>query len=77
VATIKVEAPAPERDHTEKILVDQAKEYLQHRLSKLAPDAVLTHAWDIFYQTYTDVLRRMATEFRLGAQESEDLVQEV
>jgi RNA polymerase sigma-70 factor (ECF subfamily) len=42
----------------------------------LAPDAVLTQAWDVFYHTYTDVLRRMAAEFRLDAQQSEDLVQE-
>lgn len=45
-------------------------------MSKLAPDAVLTRAWDVFYQTYTDVLRRMAAEFHLDAQQSEDLVQE-
>jgi RNA polymerase sigma factor (sigma-70 family) len=49
---------------------------LHQRLSKLAPDAVLTHAWDVFYHTYTGVLRRMAAEFHLDAQQSEDLVQE-
>jgi len=38
---------------------------------------VLTQAWDRFYQTYTEVLRRMALEFHLDAEESEDLVQEV
>jgi RNA polymerase sigma-70 factor (ECF subfamily) len=46
-------------------------------LNNLAPDAVLTRAWDVFYETYTDVLRRMAAEFRLDAQQCEDLVQEV
>lgn len=65
------------RDQTERILVDQTKEYLHQRLSKVAPDAVLTRAWDVFYHTYTDVLRRMAAEFQLDAQQSEDLVQEV
>ena len=38
---------------------------------------MLTQAWDVFYQTYTDVLRRMASEFHLDAQQSEDLIQEV
>jgi len=71
------EAPATERDQTERILVDQAKEYLHQRLRKLAPDAVLTQAWDVFYHTYTDVLRRMAAEFHLDAHQSEDLIQEV
>ena len=66
----------PESDQTEKVLVNQAKEYLHQRLQKLAPDAVLTQAWDSFYETYTEVLRRMAAEFQLDAQESEDLVQE-
>ena len=69
-------SPAPVRDHSEMVLVTQAKEYLRQRLEKLAPDAVLTQAWDDFYQTYTAVLRRMAAEFQLDAQESEDLVQE-
>src|ERR1043166_3483330 len=70
------ELQAPVQDQTEKVLVNQAKEYLRQRLLKLAPDAVLTQAWDDFYQTYTEVLRRMAAEFQLDAQESEDLVQE-
>jgi RNA polymerase sigma-70 factor (ECF subfamily) len=43
----------------------------------MAPDAVLTHAWEVFYHTYTGMLRRMAREFHLDAQQSEDLVQEV
>jgi RNA polymerase sigma-70 factor (ECF subfamily) len=42
----------------------------------MAPDAVLTEAWGVFYQTYTGMLRRMAREFHLDAQQSEDLVQE-
>jgi RNA polymerase sigma factor (sigma-70 family) len=61
----------------EKALVKKAKQYLQQRLQKLAPDAVLTQAWDRFYQTYTEVLRRMAAEFHLDGHQSEDLVQEV
>lgn len=71
------EVRTPAEDSTEKALVHQAREYLHRRLHKHAPDAVLTQAWDLFYQTYTDVLRRMAAEFHLDAQESEDLVQEV
>ncbi len=71
-----LQAPVPVPDQGEKVLVSQAKEYLHQRLQKLAPDAVLTQAWDSFYQTYTDVLRRMAAEFQLDGQESEDLVQE-
>src|SRR5688572_1180286 len=65
------------QDQTEKGLIKQAKEYLHQRLSKMAPDAVLTQAWDSFYQIYTDVLRRMAAEFHLAAEETEDLVQDV
>ncbi|MCI0379870.1 MAG: sigma-70 family RNA polymerase sigma factor [Gemmataceae bacterium] len=58
-------------------MVKNACAYLNQRLQKLAPDAVLTHAWDSFYRTYTSILRRMAGEFHLDAGESEDLVQEV
>ncbi|MCI0642310.1 MAG: sigma-70 family RNA polymerase sigma factor [Gemmataceae bacterium] len=58
-------------------MVKNACAYLKQRLQKLAPDAVLTHAWDSFYRTYTSILRRMAGEFHLDAGESEDLVQEV
>jgi len=72
--SLQASAPAPDR--TEEVLVNQAKVYLHQRLQKLAPDAVLTQAWDNFYETYTEVLRRMAAEFQLDAQESEDLIQE-
>jgi RNA polymerase sigma-70 factor (ECF subfamily) len=68
---------APPQGSCERTLVKNACAYLKQRLQKLAPDAVLTHAWDIFYGTYTGVLRRMAGEFHLDAGESEDLVQEV
>jgi RNA polymerase sigma-70 factor (ECF subfamily) len=68
---------APSQDSGEKTLVKNASAYLKQRLQKLAPDAVLTHAWDSFYRTYTSILRRMAGEFHLDAGESEDLVQEV
>ncbi len=68
---------APSQDSGEKTLVKNACAYLNQRLQKLAPDAVLTHAWDSFYRTYTSILRRMAGEFHLDAGESEDLVQEV
>jgi len=61
----------------EKVLVRNACAFLKHRLQGIAPDAVLTHAWDSFYRTYTSVVRRMAGEFHLDAGESEDLVQEV
>src|SRR5438270_3296289 len=68
---------APAQDVVEKILVKKVKVFLKQRLQRLAPDAVLTHAWDSFYRTYTNILRRMAGEFHLDAGESEDLVQEV
>ena len=61
----------------ESAIVDKTKLYLQQRLEKLAPDAVLTHAWDRFYEIHTRVLRGMAAKFRLDFHESEDLVQEV
>src|SRR5947199_993352 len=61
----------------EKVLVKNACAFLKQRLQRLAPDAVLTHAWDSFYRTYTNILRRMAGEFHLNAEESEDLIQEV
>ena len=68
----------PQRqDLHEKVLVKNACAFLKQRLQRLAPDAVLTHAWESFYRTYTNILRRMAGEFHLGAGESEDLVQEV
>jgi RNA polymerase sigma-70 factor, ECF subfamily len=69
--------PAQPQDRHEQVLVKNACAYLKQRLQKLAPDAVLTHAWDSFYRTYTNILRRMAGEFHLDAGESEDLVQEV
>src|SRR5437762_10830998 len=72
-----VQALAPGQDVVEKILVKKVKAFLKQRLQRLAPDAVLTHAWDSFYRTYTNILRRMAAEFHFKAGESEDLVQEV
>jgi RNA polymerase sigma factor (sigma-70 family) len=68
---------SPDQKGREEALVSKAKQYLQQRLRKLAPDAMLTQAWDSFYRTYTEILRRMAAEFQLDAQEREDLVQEV
>src|SRR5260370_4361224 len=72
-----VQALAPAQDLPEKVLVKNACAFLKQRLQRLAPDAVLTHAWDSFYRTYTNLLRRMAAEFHLDAGESEDLIQEV
>src|SRR5262245_28999113 len=69
--------PAQLPDLPEKVLVQNACAFLKQCLQKVAPDAVLTHAWDGFYRTYTNLLRRMAAEFQLDAGESEDLVQEV
>jgi len=71
------QASALRQAKAEKAMVKNACAFLRQRLQKLAPDAVLTHAWDGFYRTYTNILRRMAAEFRLDAAESEDLVQEV
>jgi RNA polymerase sigma factor (sigma-70 family) len=73
-ATIGQEASTP--GSIDRVLVTKVQRYLQQRLRKLAPNAVLTLAWDVFYQTYSEVLRRMAAEFHLDAQEREDLVQE-
>src|SRR5947208_75603 len=70
-------ALAQGQDLREKALVKNACAFLKQRLQRLAPDAVLTHAWESFYRTYTNILRRMAAEFHLDAQESEDLIQEV
>src|SRR5258705_5509602 len=72
-----VQTLAQRQDVTEKVLVKNACAFLKQRLRRLAPDAVLTHAWDSFYRTYTNILRRMAGEFHLDAGESEDLIQEV
>src|SRR5579864_7629026 len=72
-----VEALVQRQDVAEKVLVKNACAFLKQRLQRLAPDAVLTHAWDSFYRTYTNILRRMAGEFHLNAEESEDLIQEV
>jgi RNA polymerase sigma factor (sigma-70 family) len=75
--SVKSHASARRQDKAEKVLVKNACAFLQQRLQKLAPDAVLTHAWEGFYRTYTSILQRMAAEFHLDAAESEDLVQEV
>src|SRR5262245_5602436 len=61
----------------ERVLVTNTCAFLKHRLRKVAPDAVLTHAWEGFYRTYTNVLRRMAARLRLDAEDSEDVVPEV
>src|SRR5439155_20073737 len=74
--TVTLQASAPEQDVLERVLVQNACSFLKQRLQRLAPDAVLTHAWDSFYRTYTNILRRMAAEFHLDAGGSEDLVQE-
>jgi RNA polymerase sigma-70 factor, ECF subfamily len=72
-----IQASTPRQDLPEKALVKNACAFLKQRLQKVAPDAVLTHAWDGFYRTYTNILRRMATEFHLNAGEIEDLIQDV
>jgi RNA polymerase sigma factor (sigma-70 family) len=72
-----VQALAQGQEAPERVLVKNTCAFLKQRLQRLAPDAVLTHAWDSFYRTYTNILRRMAGEFHLDAGESEDLVQEV
>src|SRR5260370_34324062 len=65
------------QDVPEKVLVKNVSAFLKRRLQRHAPDAELTRAWDCFYQTYTNILRRMAGEFHLDEGEGEDLVQEV
>src|SRR6266853_875659 len=72
-----LQASAPRQDLPDKVLVGKVKAFLKQRLQRLAPNAVLTHAWDSFYRTYTNMLRRMSAEFHLDAGESEDLVQDV
>ena len=61
-------ALAQGQDVREKVLVKNACAFLKQRLQRLAPDAVLTHAWDSFYRTYTNILRRMAAKYwaRIG-----------
>ena len=68
---------SPGHDLPEVALVTKTKEFLKLRLQRLAPDAVLTHAWDNFYRTYMKILGRMAAEFHLDSGASEDLIQEV
>src|SRR4029078_8576869 len=72
-ATLSHAAPSSSPD---KVLVTKVQRYLQQRLRKLAPNAGLTLAWDVFYQTYSEVLRRMGAEFHLDAQERGELLQE-
>jgi RNA polymerase sigma-70 factor (ECF subfamily) len=71
------EASAPVGLEPEEVLVGHVREFLRRRSHDLAPDALLTQAWDRFYRTYARVLRRMATEFRLDREETEDVIQEV
>src|SRR5439155_23678169 len=42
---------AQEQYLREKVLVKNACAFLKQRLQRLAPDAVLTHAWQSFYRT--------------------------
>lgn len=58
-------------------MLANAKELLRQSLERHAPDAFLTHAWEDFFRVHTAFLRQVALHFRLDAQETEDLVQEV
>lgn len=51
--------------------------FLRFRLQQVAPGALLTHAWDAFYQTYDAVLRRFAVARGVRGSDADDLVQEV
>lgn len=57
--------------------MSQVQDFLRLKLQALNPDALLTEAWDQFYQTYSTILSRFASCYDLSASEVDDLVQEV
>ncbi|MCA9188172.1 MAG: sigma-70 family RNA polymerase sigma factor [Pirellulaceae bacterium] len=58
-------------------LLQQTQSYLKQRLANKAPDAVLTNAWETFYEVYSGVVRRFAVAQGLRGSDVDDCLQEV
>lgn len=67
----------PSAPNTDKVSLREVRQFLQLRLLQFAPDAVLTHAWNEFYRTYSQLIRRIVARFRFPSEEADDLLQEV
>jgi RNA polymerase sigma factor (sigma-70 family) len=61
----------------DRLLFENAKQFLQQWLEQRAPDAYLTHDWERFHAAYSQILRGMAAGFRLAPEEGDDVLQEV
>jgi RNA polymerase sigma factor (sigma-70 family) len=58
-------------------LLERTQEYLRCAFEQLAPDSLLTAAWDEFYRVYNVVLRRFAISRGLRGSDIDDCLQEV
>ena len=58
-------------------MINMTQEFLQERLRGVAPDSLLVHAWQEFYEFYNEIIRRFALSSSLPKSEVDDCVQEV
>ena len=63
--------------HTNIKLLGQTQEYLRCAVERLAPDSLLSEAWDEFYRIYNVLLRRFAVSRGLRGSDIDDCLQEV
>lgn len=71
---------ATEHDYdesTEYTLIQNVQDLLKNRMQQLHVDPEAVRDWDRFHQLYDRIIRRMAAACRLGATDTDDLVQEV
>jgi RNA polymerase sigma factor (sigma-70 family) len=71
---------AKDHDHgesTEHSLIHNVQELLTNRMQQLKVDPEAVRDWERFHQLYDRIIRRMAAACRLGATDTDDLVQEV
>ena len=52
---------------TSVTLLEQTKSYLQAQLHRVAPDSILTQAWEEFYRVYSNLVRRFVLAQGLAA----------
>jgi RNA polymerase sigma-70 factor (ECF subfamily) len=58
------------------LLID-TQAFLHERLRRVAPDSLLTHSWQQFYETYDTILRNFARACGMRGADLDDCVQEV
>lgn len=58
-------------------VIQDTRKYLADRIRRAAPDSVLAFAWEQFYATYSEVIRRYARARRVPKEQLSDFTQDV